>query len=153
MKEISLYQRNSGNGTPSRNFLFKTKRRSSADGDKKEVRESRFLMRKSDFILIFILLSASVFLGIFFWFSKSEGAFVSVSVGGEPFGIYPLNRNAVVEIRTEDRENILVIEDGQAFVRSANCPNRICCAHQPIAREGEVIFCSPHEVVIAVCAE
>ena len=108
---------------------------------------------RNDCILIFGLLLLAASFGIFYALTHSAGAYVAVSVDGEPFGSYPLHQNDVVEIRTDGMENILVIEDGKAFVRSASCPNGICCAHRPIFREGETIVCYPHKVVITVCAE
>lgn len=131
MTDMFFHQRNSEQGTPSRNFPIK----------------------KNDLILILVLLIFSVFFGILYCLTASPGQFVAVTVDGEEIGSYPLNRDEIVEIRTKYGENILVIENGKAFVRSADCPNGICCAHNPISREGEIIACYPHKVIIVICAE
>ncbi len=131
MTDIFLHQKNSEQGTPSRNFPIK----------------------KNDFILIFSLIVLSVVFYFFYCRTASAGEIVTVSVNGEIIGSYSLNTDTVVEIRTEYGENILVIENGKAFVRSADCPNGVCCAHKPISREDEIIACYPHKVIIAVCVE
>ncbi len=136
MTDMFLHQRNSGQGKPSRNFLFKINR-----------------AKRNDFILIFLLLMLSAVFGFFCWMNASDGNLIIVTVNGEAVGSYPLNRDDVVEIRTEYGENVLVIENGKAFMRSADCPNGICCAHKPIFRDGEAIVCYPHKLVVMVCAE
>ena len=145
-----LHQRNSEQGIPSRNFLFIKKQKNSTESHRSQKKEIEFGMKKNDFMLILALCLLAAFLGIFYWLTTSDGDFVTVSINGEIIGSYPLNQDDVVEIRSESRENILVIENGKAFMRSANCPNGICCAHKPIFREGETIICYPHKVVVTI---
>ena len=144
MTDMITHQKNSEQGNPSRNFLFRIRKRKM---------KSAVRMKKNDFILILALLLFSVSITISFRMTGSVGSVVTVTVNGEAFGSYPLNRDTTVEIRTGEQENFLVIENGEAFVRSANCSNGRCCAHRPISREGEIIACYPHNVIIAVCTE
>ena len=84
-------------------------------------------------------------------FFRAEGNTITVTVDGKHFGTYSLNQNTSVEIRTgENGENlnVLIIENGRAYVSSATCPDGICASHKPIFREGESIVCLPHRVVI-----
>ena len=106
---------------------------------------------RNDIILISSLIVILSIVGLCFMFIRGEGNTITVTVDGELFGTYSLNRDISVEIHTgENGENlnVLVIEDGRAFVKSATCPDGICASHKPIFRNGESIVCLPHRVVI-----
>ena len=74
-------------------------------------------------------------------------------VNRKPYGEYALDQNLVLEICTDDSLNILVIEDGRAWMQKADCPDGICTAHKPIFRDGESIICLPNQVVVTVVAK
>ena len=46
--------------------------------------------------------------------------------------------------------NILVIENGKAYVNQASCPDGICSSHRPIGNDGESIICLPNKVVVEI---
>jgi len=106
---------------------------------------------RNDIILIsFILLLA---LTIFFIFklNSKDGNFVTVSVNGKITNSYPLSNNTETVIKSNvGFENVLVIENGVAFVKSANCRDKICVHHRKISKTGETIVCLPHKVVIEI---
>ena len=108
---------------------------------------------RNDLIFILSLVIAVSLLGLGFLLFRGEGDTVSVAVDGEPFGVYPLSVDRTVEIRTgeqSEQRNLLIIQDGKAYVSEASCPDGICAAHRPISRRGESIVCLPHRVVITV---
>lgn len=108
---------------------------------------------KNDLIFITVLLAVVSLLGLAFFFFRGEGDVVTVTVDGAVYGTYSLSEPIRVEIRTGDEQeqiNVLVIEDGRAYVEHASCPDGICAAHKPILRNGESIVCLPHRVVITV---
>ena len=110
--------------------------------------------RRNDWIFILSLLLIVSLAGVALFFLRGEGDTVIVTVEGEIYGTYPLDREITVEIRTGYEErNVLVIREGKARVEEATCPDGICAAHKPISREGESIVCLPHRVVITVHAE
>lgn len=110
--------------------------------------------RRNDWIFILSLLLVVSLAGLALFFLRGEGDTVIVTVEGEIYGTYPLDRDITVEIRTGYEErNVLVIREGKALVEEATCPDGICAAHKPISREGESIVCLPHRVVITVHAE
>ena len=110
--------------------------------------------RRNDWIFILSLLLIVSLAGVALFFLRGEGDTVIVTVEGEIYGTYPLDRDITVEIRTGYEErNVLVIREGKALVEEATCPDGICAAHKPISREGESIVCLPHRVVITVHAE
>ena len=108
---------------------------------------------KNDLIFIVVLLAAVSLLGLAFFFFRAEGDVVTVTVDGAVYGTYFLSEPIRVEIRTGDEQeqiNVLVIEDGRAYMEYASCPDGICAAHKPILRSGESIVCLPHRVVVTV---
>ena len=108
---------------------------------------------RNDILFICALLCVVICLGLGFYFLRPGGDEVVVKVDGKVFGIYPLDQDAEIDIRTgEDGEqlNRLVIKDGKAFVIEASCPDGICAAHKPISRQGESIVCLPNKVAITV---
>ena len=86
---------------------------------------------------------------------REEGGAVEVKVDGKLYGTYSLSKDQVIEIRSGDDYNILVIEGGKAYVREANCPGadtyfNKCTKKKPISYRGESILCKEHGVVIAI---
>ena len=108
---------------------------------------------RNDIIFIATLLAVVICLGLGIYLLRPEGDFVVVTVDGVEYGRYPLHTDTTVEIRTGEngeQRNLLVIQDGKAFVESADCPDAICTAHRPIDGTRESIICLPHGVVITV---
>lgn len=61
--------------------------------------------------------------------------------------VLPLDKNA--ERRLADHLT-LVIENGKAWVKDADCRNRICVKTGKISRVGESIVCAENKIVITV---
>ena len=109
---------------------------------------------KNDIILavIVIVVAATglLLLNIF----KTEGSFAVIKIDGKETERYPLSVNTEVVIETgDDGRNTLVIEDNKAFMKDANCPDKICEGHSKISYKGETIVCLPHKVVIEIVAD
>ena len=61
---------------------------------------------------------------------------------------YPLNKDGVFSLN--GGTNTLVIENGEAWVSKANCPDKICMGMGKISKNGEFIACLPNRVIIVV---
>ena len=108
---------------------------------------------KNDLILIAALLVLLIVAGLCLFFLRAPGDTVTVSIDGQVRYTYPLSENRAIDIRTGEaskQHNRLIIQNGQAMVETANCPDGICAAHKPISRNGESIVCLPHRLVITV---
>jgi hypothetical protein len=108
------------------------------------------VIRGRDLVLIgaALLLAAACFFAVRAF--RGTGAAVRVSVEGETVGEYPLSEDAEIRIPAGDGYNLLVIRDGAARITEADCPRRLCMAHRPVSRAGEVIVCLPHRVTVEV---
>ena len=79
---------------------------------------------------------------------REEGAVAVVTVDGEEIGRYPLGESGVFPLN--GGSNILVIEDGMAWVSEANCPDKICMGMGKIHRNGEFIACLPNRLIVVI---
>ena len=110
-------------------------------------------MKKNDFILIAVLLLVAVAGFALFKALQFGGDTAVVLIGGEEYMRFPLSVNREETIETAQGTNVLVISDGKAYVREADCPDGICAAHRPIANVGETITCLPHKVVVKIVSD
>ena len=105
---------------------------------------------KNDIIFIGALLLIIALLGAILLIFRQEGKSVKVTIDGKAFGVYSLNTDRTVEIKTENGYNILVIEGGRAYVSEASCPDGVCSSHRPIKYAGASIICLPNKVVVSI---
>ncbi|MBQ8527690.1 MAG: NusG domain II-containing protein [Lachnospiraceae bacterium] len=100
--------------------------------------------------VIIILSFFSLALVIYAISQYSSGSYgkIIVLIDGQERGEYSLYESQEIRIETEQGKNILVIKNGQAYVREADCDNQICVHTQPITEYGGQIICLPHKVVI-----
>ncbi|MCR5545181.1 MAG: NusG domain II-containing protein [Lachnospiraceae bacterium] len=111
-------------------------------------------MKKNDIILILIILVISG-AGLFVLHAtKSSGSFVKITVDGNVVATYDLSVNQTYELEGyEGGYNILVIENGEAYFREADCPDLVCVKSGKIHKVGETIVCLPHRVVAEIVNE
>lgn len=109
-------------------------------------------MKKNDFILIAgILFTALVILSINILFVKKEGNVVVITRDGEEYKKLDLDKDNIVEIKGENNNtNILKIENGQAAMIDASCPDLLCVHQKSIKYQGETIVCLPNKIVIEI---
>ena len=104
-----------------------------------------------DLVLVGVLLIAAV-LALFLLRNRQEketgnNAVVTVrTADGE--ATYPLNKDGVFSLN--GGTNTLVIENGEAWVSEADCPDKICMGMGKISKNGEFIACLPNQVIIVV---
>ena len=105
-------------------------------------------MKKNDWILVaVILVLAGVGFLIYTSFGKQTAGFVKITVDGEVYGTYSLEKEQ--EIKINDT-NYLMIKDGYADMIEADCPDQICVEHISISKNKETIVCLPNKVVVEI---
>ena len=100
------------------------------------------------FISALLLITAAAALGLLLF--RTAGDTVIVTVDGEFFGEYALNEDSFVQITNGEGRNLLIIQNGEARIEEASCPDGICSSHRPISHSGESIICLPNKVVVEV---
>ncbi|MBQ6465451.1 MAG: NusG domain II-containing protein [Oscillospiraceae bacterium] len=103
---------------------------------------------RADLIVIVGLLLLAAVLWLVLSIGREEGGVAVVRVDGVETerhllsvdGVFPLNGGS----------NILVIEDGQAWLSEANCPDLLCVKQGKIHYTGQVITCLPNRLTVTV---
>lgn len=105
-------------------------------------------MKKRDIILIASILAVAIAFFLIVELTKEEGAGVVVKVDGQEVAEYSLSKNGTYPLN--GGTNILVIENGKAYLTDANCPDKLCVHQGKISRTGEVITCLPNKLTVTV---
>lgn len=97
------------------------------------------------FILVGGLLLGSV------QFLKEEGSRVIVRKDSCFFAEYPLSEDGVYRLEWEDGSyNVLTVQNGQAAITEASCPDLLCVHERKITKTRESIVCLPNKVEIFI---
>lgn len=104
--------------------------------------------RAADFIVLGAITLLTV-VSVFLMFRKSDGSAVLVTTPTERHE-FSLDTDTTREIKSGDFTLTLVIEDGKAFVSSADCPDKVCVGTGKISRPGQTIVCLPGRVTVTV---
>lgn len=76
---------------------------------------------------------------------------VIVKVEGKQIRSFPLCENTTYTIHGANNGiNELIIEDGQVWIKEADCPKQICVNQGKICDSGENIICLPHKVAVTI---
>lgn len=103
---------------------------------------------KRDLLLVGILLLAAILLFFYVRSGQDVGAVAVVTVDGEEVGRYPLKKSGTFSLN--GGSNILVIEDGMAWVSEASCPDKVCMGMGKISRNGEFIACLQNRLIVVI---
>lgn len=105
------------------------------------------MIKKADIILFFslIILSAAIFCS-FFIFNQNEGNTLIITVNNEEYARLPLNKNTEIVLDG----NTVTIKDGFAFVRDADCPDKVCIHTGKINKIGQTVVCLPNSLILEV---
>ena len=97
------------------------------------------------FVIGIILISALLFSVNFF--ISHNGDTVYIYYDSQLFETAPLNENR--EINVNDT-NVVVIENGSVYMKSATCPDKLCINQGKISDSSRNIVCLPNKVVVKV---
>ena len=99
-------------------------------------------------ILIFSLLAVGVSAFLITEALKEEGAYAIISQNGKTVATYSLSDNGEYEIN--GGTNVIVIEDGKAYMKHADCPDKLCINQGVISHTGERIVCLPNRIMVEI---
>lgn len=113
------------------------------------------LIKKQDFLLILVilLLAAAGFTGNWFLHRKPSTT-VKVIVDADVIEELDLSKDTELVIHGAwGGTNTLIIENGQARISDASCPDKLCIHQGPISQTGELMVCLPNEVIVRIDGE
>lgn len=105
-------------------------------------------MKKKDLILIGTIVAMIAIALVVLSLIKKDGDYVIVKVDGKEVAKYSLSQDG--EYALNGGTNILRIEDGKAYLVSANCPDHLCVKQGKIDQSGETITCLPNRLTVTV---
>lgn len=99
-------------------------------------------------LMLVVLIGIAAFV---FMTNDKTGARVRVTVDGNEYGQYSLDEDAEIPIKIDGvTTNLLVIEEGQADMTEADCPDKLCVHQKAISKSHETIVCLPNKVVVEI---
>ena len=105
---------------------------------------------KRDFILAATMLVIGIIAYLCMKFLPENGNEVKVYVDGKETATYSLKDDGIYSINGKNGNNTLVIKGGEAMMKDADCPDRLCVKQGSISKNGESIVCLPHKVIVTV---
>ena len=112
--------------------------------------EKEKLMSKADIILLVVIAVTCVIACMFLIFGRDKGKQITIYVDGRVIHTMELDKDGEYMVETEKGTNLVIVENGEAFVREADCPDRVCVKHKSISETGETIICLPHKLVVEI---
>ena len=110
-------------------------------------------MRKRDFLVIaaLLFLSAASFLCRGF-FQKATGDTVRIEVDGRLYQRAALFKDQEIPVKNSAGEvtNLVQIENGEVYMKEADCPDHLCIRQGHIRSQNASIVCLPNRVVVSV---
>lgn len=101
-----------------------------------------------DIIIIAAILLLSLAILIFTTVMRREGSVAVVEIDGVKVAEYPLYING--EFPLNGGTNVLVIENGYAYLNYSNCPDHTCEKTGRINFVGQTIVCLPNKLTVTV---
>lgn len=105
-------------------------------------------MKKNDFIFagVILLIAALAFLFI----PKESADIAKITVDGKLHSTVSLEKDAKIEI---NGTNVAVVKDGEIYMESATCPDKLCIHQGKISDSSKKIICLPNKVIIEALKE
>lgn len=110
----------------------------------------RDYFKKADIFLFIAVLLIGLFGFVLLRHDAKDTATVQISSEGEIIKTVPLKTDGIYDITTEYGYNIIIVENGQVWVSEADCPGKDCMRFGKISRDGQVILCLPHRLVVSI---
>jgi hypothetical protein len=112
--------------------------------------EKKSSIKKNDLILFTSILFMVVAIFLFNMAFSQPGMKVKVISGHDVYGVYDLKKDGEITIFEDGRLNVIVISNGSAKMKDANCAGGDCLRQQAISKTGQSIACLPNKILIRV---
>ena len=115
------------------------------------MKDKKSLRRDIAFVGVIFLIGAAVAAAVLL-LSKPGGS-VEIRRNGQVQTVLPLEKDTRLVLKDESGSNTLVIENGQAWIEQADCPDGLCMKTGKISRTGQSIICLPHRLSVEIVGE
>lgn len=107
-------------------------------------------MKKKDWLTAAIILLVALLVWSVNHFTAKEPAKLQITVNGEIYGTYDLDKNQEIPINDT---NICRIRDGKVSMTEANCPDQICVHTAAVSKDGGSVVCLPNRIVLEIISQ
>ncbi len=109
---------------------------------------------KYDIIYLSVLAVLILILLVILYTGGTDGDVIVITGDGEEYGRYALDEDQEIAVYAADGTitNLVIIEDGAAFMQEADCPDGLCMKQGSISRDKQNIVCLPNRVVVTVAS-
>ncbi len=109
------------------------------------------MIKVADYILILCIFCISLFLFPYLQnYFSSDGEKLKVTIDGEVYGYYDINKNQDIIIDEDGIYNKISIRNGVINMIDANCNDRLCVYNAPIEKSYQSIVCLPNKVILEI---
>lgn len=104
-----------------------------------------------DCLFLAALFLSGIVLTVGIYRFSEHGSEIAITVDGHLYGTYTLSEPQEIPIKLDGRvANIVVIANGAAHMKDADCPDQLCMHQGAISRDRQTIVCLPHKLVVEV---
>ena len=104
----------------------------------------------ADFLVMAAIVGLALLLLVLPYTRKSDNLFLSVTAGDGEIQTYRLDRDQEISVEGKLHRLSIRVENGEAFVLSSDCPDKICQKSGRISKAGEIIICAPAQISIQI---
>ena len=105
------------------------------------------MVKKADVIMLICLVFVSLLLfAVMLLIPKNSGDTLVITVDGKEYCRLPLSVDTEIPLNG----NTVIIENGYAYMKNANCPDKICINQGKINKIGQTVVCLPNSVILEV---
>lgn len=109
------------------------------------------MLKRKDFILIFVVLIVIVFTFTINYFVNTKSVEnIEIYVDNKLYKTYSIDDEEKFKIENEKGYNIIKIHDGGVEIIEASCPDKVCVHSGFITKPSENIVCLPNKVHIKI---
>ena len=105
-------------------------------------------MKKNDFIFVGIVLFVAIL--TFAFIPKESANIAKITVNGKLYSAVSLDTDTKIEINDT---NVAMVKDGEIYMESATCPDKLCLHQGRISDSSKKIICLPNKVIIEALKE
>ncbi len=108
------------------------------------------MIKRKDIIFIVAVLIISIAFFLLFSYFAPYGKKVTVYIDNEKRETFNLTDTVEKTYNTKYGSNLLIIENGKAYIKTANCDKNTCVKTGKISKKGETIVCAPHRLLVVI---
>ena len=113
-----------------------------------EVKPGLIRKYRLDIIVIAALLLLSLLVLTVVQLTRKDGAYAEVTLDGQTVAKYPLSVDGTYSLN--NGTNVLVIENGPAYMSYSDCPDHVCENTGRVKYVGQTIVCLPNRLTVTV---